>query len=136
MRVQLEHDTTMDRKRIICNLPRWLSLSRCPKRGERRVGTTSLWPKVLWSVILFHMRRDIHSDDLVNTDGQWTFLGMREDEMTSLSGNCSATSVAQDADPYPQSRTFFKRASGGNTSRPSKVLFRTLCWIPSLSSSS
>ncbi len=62
--------------------------------------------------------------------------GYETDERTSVVGNCSATSAAHVADPYPQSRTFLNLASGGNTSLPSNTLFKTLCWIASLSSSS
>lgn len=55
---------------------------------------------------------------------------------TLLSGWLSATSIAQEAAPYPQSRTFPTFVTGGNISLPSKTIFRSWCWAVSRSISS
>lgn len=43
------------------------------------------------------------------------------------SGCCSATSTAQEAAPYPQSRTFLTVWMGGKISRPSNTMSSTRC---------
>ncbi len=51
-------------------------------------------------------------------------------------GWVSATSIAQEAVPYPQSNTSLSLASGGKMSLPSKTIFKIWCWSVSRSISS
>jgi len=62
--------------------------------------------------------------------------GEIEGAITSHRSFCSATSIAQAAEPYPQSRIRRGLVNGGNRSLPSKTLLRTLCIICNLSCSS
>jgi hypothetical protein len=57
-------------------------------------------------------------------------VSLLQDErlQTSQRGYCSATSTAHDADPCPQSRILLGLLTGGNTSRSSKTMERSLCW--------